>query len=359
LATSNDVVDLAVGLLECTIGVAPFGRWWWSPLLAVVVAGTVVILATSIITPVVSSVVVTTIMAIITTISSVVVEPVVAVVVTIVVMSVIAVVVAAIISSIHIVIARIGPAVTVISSIRSTVTIVEALATVTVVVAVASGLIGGRWDSKGTLQLLALPHGVLGVAVKLALVVHDHIEVTFEEGGRSIWICHIGFARSLARPGASVIMVSSIEVMHYRILRVNQFVNVGHEVTNGFCVVFMDLLKQLDVGDSLFVVGDDVVVFDTCKGVAVLKVAVGVLTESFVTSHPHSGEVVSIARTIVGRLVVGREGARQSFPGGDALCWEIVEPQEWCLAHHEGEVSRHVVFVASRGTRHYDVHFKP
>jgi hypothetical protein len=139
------------------------------------------------------------------------------------------------------------------------------LATIVVVVVVASGLLGGRWDSKGTLQLLALPHGVLGVAVELALVVHDHIEVTFEEGGRSWWICHIGFARSLARPGASIIMVFSVEVMHYRILRVNQFVDVGHEVTNGFCVSFVDLLKQLDVGDSLFAVGDDVIVFDTCK----------------------------------------------------------------------------------------------
>jgi hypothetical protein len=32
--------------------------------------------------------------------------------------------------------------------------------------------------------------------------------------------------------------------------------------------------------------------------------------ESFVTSHPYSGEVVSIARIIVSRLVVGREEAR-------------------------------------------------
>jgi hypothetical protein len=50
-----------------------------------------------------------------------------------------------------------------------------------------------------------------------------------------------------------------------------------------------------------------VVFFDTCKGVAVLKVAVSVLTESFLASHPYSAEVVSIAMTIVGRLVVGRE----------------------------------------------------
>jgi hypothetical protein len=203
-----------VGLLECTIGVAPFGRWWWSPLLPVVVAGTVVVLATSIITSVVSSTVVTVITAIITTIAYVVIAMVV-------VAPVIAAVVATVITSIPIVIVRIRPAIMVISSIRSMVTIVEALATVAVVVAVASGLLGDRWDSKGTLQMLALPHGVLGVAVVLALVVHDHIEVTFEKGGRSWWICHIGLARSLARPGASIIMVFSIEVMHYRVLRVN------------------------------------------------------------------------------------------------------------------------------------------
>jgi hypothetical protein len=92
------------------------------------------------------------------------------------------------------------------------------------------------------------------------------------------------------------------------------------------CISFVDLLKQLDVGDPLLLVGDDVVIFNTCKGVAVLKVAVSVLTESFIVSNPYSGEVVSIARTIVGRLVVGREKARQCCPGGDALCWEIDEP---------------------------------
>jgi hypothetical protein len=69
----------------------------------------------------------------------------------------------------------------------------------------------------------------------------------------------------------------------------------------------MDLLEQLDVGDSLFVVGNEVVIFDTCEGVAVLEVVVSVFSESFIASHPYSSEVVSIARTIVGRLVVGRE----------------------------------------------------
>jgi hypothetical protein len=49
--------------------------------------------------------------------------------------------------------------------------------------------------------------------------------------------------------------------------------------------------------------------------------------------------------------------ARQSREGGDA-CWEVVEPQQWCLAHHEGKVSGHVVLIASRGTRRYAVHLE-
>jgi hypothetical protein len=102
-------------------------------------------------------------------------------------------------------------------------------------------------------------------------------------------------------------MIFSIEVVHYRVLSVDQFVDIGHEIANGFGVSFVDLLEQLDVGDFLFVVGNDVVVFDTCEGVAVLEVAISVVTESFIAFHPYSSEVVSIARMIVGRLVVGRE----------------------------------------------------
>jgi hypothetical protein len=211
LATSDDEVDLVVVLLECTIGVASFGRWRRGPLLPVVLLAIVVVLATSII----ASVVVTIIMVIITMIAPVVITLVVAVIATVVTTSVIAAVVAVIITSIPIVIARIGPAVTVISSIRSAVTIVKALTIVAVVVVVAPGLLRGRRDSKGTLQLLALPHGMLGAKVELALVVHDHIEVTFEEGGRSWWIFYIGFARSLARLGASIIVVFSVDFMHY------------------------------------------------------------------------------------------------------------------------------------------------
>jgi hypothetical protein len=70
---------------------------------------------------------------------------------------------------------------------------------------------------------------------------------------------------------------------------------------------FVDLLKELDAGDSLLVVGDDVFVLNTCKGVAVLEVAVGVLLKSFIAPHPHTSEVMSVIRTVVRRLVVGRE----------------------------------------------------
>jgi hypothetical protein len=48
-------------------------------------------------------------------------------------------------------------------------------------------------------------------------------------------------------------VVFSVEVVHYHILSVDQFVDIGHEVANGFGIGFVDLLKQLDVGDSLFV----------------------------------------------------------------------------------------------------------
>jgi hypothetical protein len=56
-----------------------------------------------------------------------------------------------IITSIPIAIVRIGSAVMVISSIRSTVAILEALTTIAVVIAVAPGLLGGRWYPQGTL----------------------------------------------------------------------------------------------------------------------------------------------------------------------------------------------------------------
>jgi hypothetical protein len=72
----------------------------------------------------------------------------------------------------------------------------------------------------------------------------------------------------------------------------------------------MDRLKELNVGDPLLVVSDDVLVFDTREGVAVLEVAVGVLPKGFVASHPHSGEVMSVTRSVVGHLVVRSEEPR-------------------------------------------------
>jgi hypothetical protein len=221
----------------------PLRGWWWSSFLPIVVLAIVAVLATSVVVWIISPVVALVIMAILTMVTPVVVTHVAAVIATVVVAPVIAAVVTAIITSIPIIVARIGPAITVISSIRLMVTVVEALATIPVVVVVAPGPLGGRRDSKGALQLLALPHGVLGVAVKLALVVHDYVDVTFEESGRSWWIRHIGFAESLARPGASVVVVFSVEVVHHRVLSVDQFVDVGHEVTDGVCVSFMDLLE--------------------------------------------------------------------------------------------------------------------
>jgi hypothetical protein len=210
-----------VGLLKYAIGVAPFGRWWWSLFLPVVVVVIVVVLATSIITLVISSVVAVVVVAIIMTITPVVVTPVIAVIATVVVTFVITAVVAVIITSIPVIIAMIGPEIMVISSIRSMVTVVETLATVPVIVVVTPSPLGGRRDSKGALQLFALSHGVLSIAVKLALDVHDHAVFTFKEGGRSLWICHIGLTRSLARPGASVVVVFSVEVVHDRVLSVD------------------------------------------------------------------------------------------------------------------------------------------
>jgi hypothetical protein len=198
LVTVDDEVDLAVGLMECTVGVAPFGRWWWNSFLSIVFLAIVVVLATSVVMWIISLIVTLVAMAILTTVTPVVFSLVIVDNATVVVTPVIAAVVTAIITSIPIIIARIGPAIPVISSIRSTVTVIVALDTALVVVVVAPSPLGGRRDCKGALQLLTLPHGVFGIAVKLALVVHDHVEVTFEEGGRSWWIRHIGFAGSLS-----------------------------------------------------------------------------------------------------------------------------------------------------------------
>jgi hypothetical protein len=59
------------------------------------------------------------------------------------------------------------------------------------------------------------------VAVELALVIHDHVEVIFKEGGRYWWICHVSFTRSLAQPVSSVIVIITDEVVHHRVLSVD------------------------------------------------------------------------------------------------------------------------------------------
>jgi predicted RND superfamily exporter protein len=90
----------------------------------------------------------------------------------------------------------IGPAVAVVTWMRSTVTIIEALVTILVIVIAALGLLGLEGHSEGTLQRFALPHGMFGVTVELALVVHDHVEVSFEEGGGSRLECRLTCRRS-------------------------------------------------------------------------------------------------------------------------------------------------------------------
>jgi hypothetical protein len=218
LATTDDEVDLSVGCLKRTIGVAPF-RWWWRrALLAVVVVVVVVVLATSIITPIIAAIVALVVTAVVTSVVAVVFMM---IVVPVVVTFVIAAVVAAIITSIPIVIETVWSAVAVITSIRSTVTVVIMADAVLVVVIVALGLRGFKGYSKGTLQLFALPHGMFSVAVELTLVVYDHVEVTLKEGGRSWWVCHIGFTGSLARPVSAVVVILSVEVVHHHVLSVD------------------------------------------------------------------------------------------------------------------------------------------
>jgi hypothetical protein len=106
-------------------------------------------------------------------------------------------------------------------SIRLTVTVVITAVVVLVIIVVALGLLGFEGYSKGTLQLLALPHGMFGVVMELTLVLQDHVEVTLEEGGRSWWVCHIGFNRSFAHPVSTVVVILSVEVVHHRVLSVD------------------------------------------------------------------------------------------------------------------------------------------
>jgi hypothetical protein len=51
----------------------------------------------------------------------------------------------------------------------------------------------------------------------------------------------------------------------------------------------------------------------------VLEIAAGVFPKGF-ASHLYSGEVGSVTRSVLGRLVVGREEPGQFCLGGDTLC---------------------------------------
>jgi hypothetical protein len=57
----------------------------------------------------------------------------------------------------------------------------------------------------------------------------------------------------------------------------------------------MDLLEELEVGDSLLVVGYHIFIFDASEGVAILEEVIVVLLESFSFPHAHFGKVVSVA----------------------------------------------------------------
>jgi hypothetical protein len=146
----------------------------------------------------------------------------------------------------------------------------------------------------------------------LTLVIQCAIEVTLKEGGRSWWVSRIDLARSLARLAATVsvhVDLGSVtfEVVYDCVLGIDEFVDVSHEVGYGFSAGFMDLLEELEVGDSLLVVVYHIFILDSGEGVVVLEETIGVLSESFTFAYPYLGEVVSVAGAIVGRLVVRRE----------------------------------------------------
>jgi hypothetical protein len=75
-------------------------------------------------------------------------------------------------------------------------------------------------------------------------------------------------------------------VMHDCILGVDELVDLSHEVDDGFSTGFVNFLEELEVGDSLLVVVDHILVLDASEGVAVLEETVGVLSESFTFPHP-------------------------------------------------------------------------
>jgi hypothetical protein len=104
-----------------------------------------------------------------------------------------------------------------------------------------------------------------------------------------------------------VLSFVTFEIVHYYILCVDELIDVGHEVGDGFNAGFMDLLEELELGESLLVVVYDILILDSSKSVAVPEETVGVLSKSFTFPHLYLSEVVSVARVVVGCLVVRRE----------------------------------------------------
>ena len=95
--------------------------------------------------------------------------------------------------------------------------------------------------------------------------------------------------------------------MDNSILGIDELVEIGHEVGNGRGTGLMDLLEELQVSDAFLVVLDDIFIFDTGKLVVVFEESVGVVSETLVSAHGHLCKVVSVARAVVGCLVVRNE----------------------------------------------------
>ena len=274
-------INNAGGSLKGAIGVARCRRWWWSAL----PAGWPLITATiAVVSTVVPMVIVTVIAMVITTI----------IVMAVATISVLVEVVTPIRSAVAIV----GTAIVIVAMLRATVTFIESLWL--------------PWCTEPTFELFTVTHLMFGVGVELAKVVEHCVEVRRIEGRVLRCTRHEGLSRSLARPvrclrRQSTVCLVALEVMEDSILGITELVDVDHEVGDGGNTCLVDLLEELEVGDTLLVVGDDVVVLDASKLVPVLEEPVGVVAERFAGLHDDASKVVGVTGPVVGRLVVGSE----------------------------------------------------
>jgi hypothetical protein len=201
------------------------------------------------------------------------------------------VVITAIIAAVSVVVATVRSSVTIVVPIRLAIAVIVVTVVVVAVVVAAVATVAalsflGLWrDAKGVLQLFTLRHGVLRVTVELTCVVQHAIEVTFKQGRSSQRVGHVDYTRSLARPNGGVgrqgnrrvIYFVAFGVMDNCILSIDELVDIGQEVSYGSRAGLMDLLEELEVGDTLIVVGDDVFVLHTCKLVVVFEEVVSVV----------------------------------------------------------------------------------